>query len=78
MYELESKDFVRRAAEDTQLYQVITIDGTTLHYEARTATGDLYDGFELRKQPGGINQLVEQIPPTPEHRRPPKPPAATP
>lgn len=71
MYELEPpKEFVRRSAEDTQLYQIITVDGGTLHYEARTATGDLYDGFELRKQTGAGNVLIDQIPPTPEHHRP--------
>ena len=35
-------------AEDTQLFQVIRIDGDTLRYESRTATGRLYDAFELR------------------------------
>ncbi|MGO3126679.1 MAG: metallophosphoesterase [Luteimonas sp.] len=35
-------------AEDTQLFQVIRLDGDTLHYESRTATGRLYDAFEIR------------------------------
>ncbi len=34
--------------EDTQLFQVIRIDGDTLHYASRTATGRLYDAFEIR------------------------------
>ena len=34
-------------AEDTQLFQVLRIDPTRLRYEARTATGRLYDAFEL-------------------------------
>ena len=38
-----------RAAEDTQLYQIISIDGDTLRYEARTATGELYDAFRLNE-----------------------------
>ncbi|MGE3315898.1 MAG: metallophosphoesterase, partial [Planctomycetaceae bacterium] len=59
-----------RAAEDTQLYQIISIDGSTLRYEARTATGELYDAFRLTKQPGKINELTEKIPPIPERRRP--------
>ena len=49
-------------AEDTQLFQVVRIDGDRLRYEARTATGRLYDAFELVgdrtsrrlvEQPGG-------------------------
>jgi len=35
-------------AEDTQLFQVIRLDGDTLRYESRTATGRLYDAFEIR------------------------------
>ncbi len=60
--------FVRRA-EDTQLYQIITIDGKRLKYEAKTATGTLYDGFTLKKVPDKINELVEQVPDVPEYRR---------
>ncbi len=69
MYGLTKSEWMRRSAEDTQLYQIIAIDGDRLRYEARTAVGDLYDGFELRKQPGRPNELVEQIPDTPERRR---------
>ena len=39
MYDLGSRPFMRRAAEDTQLFQVITVDGVQIRYEARTATG---------------------------------------
>jgi hypothetical protein len=53
---------MRRAAEDTQLFQVIRIGGDRLAFETRTATGDLYDAFELRKQPGRPNLLVDKIP----------------
>jgi len=52
-------DAVRRA-EDTQPYQVITVDGEELRYEARTAVGALYDSFTLRADPGGgANELIE-------------------
>jgi len=61
---------MRHAAEDTQLYQVITIDGDTLRYEARTAVGVRYDAFELRKRSGQPNQLVEFPDKAPERRRP--------
>ena len=70
MYEIDRTPRMRRAAEDTQLYQIIRIDGPTLRFEARTALGDLYDAFELRKRPGETNELVEHVPQTPERRRP--------
>lgn len=60
MYNNNQKDFMKRVAEDTQLYQIIRIDGDKLRFEARTALGDLYDAFELRKQGAGeVNQLFE-------------------
>ncbi|HOA72378.1 MAG TPA: metallophosphoesterase family protein [Phycisphaerae bacterium] len=75
MYDLDAnpRTEFRRAAEDTQLYQIISIDGTTLRYEARTAVGDVYDAFTLKKRPGQPNEMIEQVPSTPERRRPPKP-----
>jgi hypothetical protein len=71
MYNLQPHPFMKRVAEDTQLYQIITIDGGELRYEARTARGDLYDAFTLRKREGEPNELIEQIPDTPERRRDP-------
>lgn len=62
MYNNQRQPFMKRLAEDTQLYQVIHIDGDKLRFEARTAVGQLYDAFELRKQPGKINELVELQP----------------
>ena len=46
-------------AEDTQLFQLLRLDGGTLHYEARTASGRLYDAFELRTGDDGTRSLVE-------------------
>lgn len=68
MYNLERRPEMARAAENTQLYQVISIDGDSLRYEARTATGELYDAFRLQKRPGDINQLTDEKPNTPERR----------
>lgn len=70
-YDLQRHEFMKRHAQDTQLYQIIHIDGDTLKYEARTATGEIYDAFKLVKQPGTINKLIEQIPETPERLRKP-------
>ncbi|QDU81640.1 Calcineurin-like phosphoesterase [Polystyrenella longa] len=71
MYDLGRQPFMRRAAEDTQLYQIITVDGDKLKYEARTAIGEKYDGFTLQKREGKPNKLIEQVPDTPENRREP-------
>ncbi|MDE3000586.1 MAG: metallophosphoesterase family protein [Gemmatimonadota bacterium] len=64
-YKLSQERWWRRAAENTQLYQTITVDGDTLRYEARTATSELYDAFDLIKQEGAPNVLVNRIPDTP-------------
>lgn len=71
MYNLQTQPVMKRSAEDTQLYQIIHIDGDKLKYEARTATGEVYDAFTLEKQPGKINKLIDQTPSTPERRRQP-------
>src|SRR5690606_23382882 len=64
----EGKNPFRRRAADTQLYQIITIDGDTLKYEARTATGALYDAFTLTKRDGQPNEFAEQVPGEAEER----------
>lgn len=76
MYNLQSNPVMTRVAEDTQLYQIIEIAGDRLRYEARTATGELYDAFTLTKAPGKTNVLEEQMPLMPERRRPPMPASA--
>lgn len=65
-----------RTAEGTQLFQVVSVDGDRLRLEARTATGDLYDAFELRKRTDQPNELTECGPGTPERHVP--PPASKP
>lgn len=50
-----------RNAENTQLFQVIAIDGNRLSYESYTATGELYDAFDLVKSAdGGPNRFIER------------------
>ena len=74
MYNLDREPWMARAAEDTQLYQVISIDNNVLRYQARTVTGETYDAFDLEKQFSRINRLVERTPPNrPERRRSPAP-----
>lgn len=67
MYKLTDDRWFDRSAENTQLFQVLTIDGDTLQYKAITVTGKVYDAFDLVKQPGKPNSLVEKLlPGTPE------------
>jgi 3',5'-cyclic AMP phosphodiesterase CpdA len=72
MYAGGNTEWAMRAAEDTQLFQVITVDAGELRFEARTATGRLYDAFLLKKRAGAANELIELLPP--ERKRPPAPP----
>jgi 3',5'-cyclic AMP phosphodiesterase CpdA len=75
MYDLDKpyRSQFQRVAEDVQLFQIISIDDDELHYEARTATGTLYDGFTLKKRDGRPNEMTEQIPATPQRVRETKP-----
>ena len=67
-YKLGQTRWMTRVGENTQLYQVITVSGDTLHYRAMTAVGVLYDAFELVKQMGKPNKLIERASPSPERR----------
>ena len=71
MYSLQQHPFMPRRAENTQLYQIIHINGDKLHFEAFMANGELYDAFTLEKQAGQPNKLTEQIPEIPERVKPP-------
>lgn len=62
MYGLDPNPWWDRAAENTQLFQVISVDGDVLRYEARTALGDLYDAFTLVKRPGLPNTMIDRVP----------------
>jgi hypothetical protein len=69
MYDLGDLKVFARVAEDTQLFQIVRIQGDTLRFETRTASGTLYDAFTLRKQAGKPNKLTNQIPATPARVR---------
>jgi phosphodiesterase/alkaline phosphatase D-like protein len=70
MYKVHPQDWMERSAERTQLYQVIRINGDKLSYESRTAVGQLYDAFELIKESGKSNRMVNKVPPTPNRVSP--------
>lgn len=51
-----------RFGENTQLFQVIHVDGDKLSYASYTATGELYDAFDLIKPAAGWpNRFVERV-----------------
>lgn len=55
-----------RQAENTQFFQVISVDGRHLTYEAYTATGELYDRAVITKDfSTGEKSIEEQIPDVP-------------
>jgi hypothetical protein len=48
-----------RAAENTELYQLIDVEADRLSFRAFTATGGLYDAFTLERQADGTKRLIE-------------------
>lgn len=61
MYNLTTDRWMDRAASNTQLYQIISIAGDTLSFEAYTATGQLYDAFDIVKG-NGKKEWKERVP----------------
>ncbi|MEN3157934.1 metallophosphoesterase family protein [Alkalimonas sp. NCh-2] len=53
----DAKRQMQPVAEDTQLFQVISVEENQLHYQALTATGRLYDAFSLLRQADGSKVL---------------------
>ncbi|MCA0757200.1 metallophosphoesterase family protein [Paenibacillus sp. N4] len=51
---------VDKAIANTQLYQLIHVEGDVLRYDARTATGKQFDEFEIVKLPNGKKQMIEK------------------
>ncbi|WP_067146406.1 purple acid phosphatase family protein [Pseudotamlana agarivorans] len=58
---LEEKRWMDRAAVNSQMYQIITIDDNTLKFRTYTAVDELYDSFDLIKRKGKFNQIIEYI-----------------
>jgi hypothetical protein len=70
MYTTGELPWMAQRGEGFQLYQLIHIDGDVVKYESRTASGELFDAFELRKQANGLNLLVESDAPMLKDRVP--------
>ncbi|WP_313012549.1 metallophosphoesterase family protein [Brevundimonas sp.] len=71
MYGLNDRADVQpvRAAENTELYQVIDVADDHIAFRAFTANGGLYDAFSLRRGADGRNRLVETDETLPAARR---------
>ena len=67
MYTVDKKTVMQRVAEGTQLYQLITVEKNKIRYKALTASGELYDAFELNRDGENVT-IVDQTPITPERR----------
>lgn len=65
MYGLNSRARTQpdRTAEATELYQIVDVDGGKLSFRTYTASGKLYDGFDLTKGADGRNRLTEATEP---------------
>jgi len=62
MYDVSDDAWMDRRARNTQLFQIISIKGDVLSYQAFTADGELYDAFDLEKRKGKPNKLINRIP----------------
>lgn len=65
MYRLNTRapDQPDKIAEATELYQIVDVEPQRLKFRTFTATGSLYDGFDLERTPAG-NRLSEISEPT--------------
>jgi hypothetical protein len=61
-YFLQRRWKVRREASGAQLFQVIRVSPEQIRYEARLATGELYDAFTLDKGENGKTVMTELVP----------------
>jgi hypothetical protein len=68
MYQLQERWKVSREASGVQLFQVIHVAPARILYEARLATGELYDAFTLAKGEDGKSVMTEQVPDVPPIR----------
>lgn len=48
-----------KVAEATELYQIVDVEASKLKFRTYTASGKLYDGFDLERRKDGSNRLLE-------------------
>ena len=49
-----------KVGRNKQLFQVLSVDGDVLSYKSYTATGGLFDAFDIVKNNDGVNTFVER------------------
>jgi len=62
LYQINENRWMDRAAENTQLYQIISIDDSILDYKAYTVIGELYDAFQIKINKKGRKTFVDLQP----------------
>lgn len=62
MYQLSFQEWMERVASNTQLYQIVKVDGRRLTFEAYKVTGELYDSFQLIKKRSGAKDFIDLTP----------------
>lgn len=60
--QVDKKFWMDRSAIYTQLYHIVSVSNNKLEFQTFTATGELYDAFDLVKRKGKINKLVDKTP----------------
>jgi acid phosphatase type 7 len=58
----EALENMDRTGEDIQLFQIVRVRHEGLVYESRTATGEIYDAFDLMKNDLGDKTLINRLP----------------
>ncbi|HNZ36840.1 MAG TPA: metallophosphoesterase family protein [Candidatus Marinimicrobia bacterium] len=62
LYNINKIRWMDRAAENTQLYQIITINDNILDYKAYTVTEELYDAFQIIENSKGYKVFFDLQP----------------
>ena len=58
MYESQDQDWMVKRGEYVQLFQIITVENDTIHYNSYTTKGNVYDSFSLIKDENGNKELI--------------------
>lgn len=61
MYEQSSEPWWKVGTTKTQLYQLLDVENDRIRYRSFTATGELFDSFEIVKRKDQSNLVVEGI-----------------
>ena len=62
MYNLARAEWMDRAGGNMQLFQIVSISPKVLNYKSITVTGEIYDAFDLVKEGGQSNKMINRIP----------------